>query len=807
VEFLGSNAESCLMVLRNSYDVDYVFLCDFFPSIQRAKMKELAVQRAKKLQAEEEERIRNQKAKALAKLEELNRRSAVHEKKSNDTAVETGEGNNKQNAGLDVTAKLASSTAELRDVAAPDSLTALQPPNDKHTMLLVQAHSISHVAGVAKDPVTHAASSSAGNIQSNLEHVVQKSIAQSHDINVPKPKQGFSKRHVASEEKNPGDKPSLPVGTGNANKNVENFDTKTAVTTSHDDPPALNKKGARHLRNKKKMEDAPVTQHPSVVINEQNTLKVSTEPKTYTGGVIISSSIVPTEGTTVTVGSITVGGISLPSLKQESVTSSDETPATENNRSRPQQGRRPGKHQHAVRPVEKPGNEGVLWAPVKQAEHSEQSYRTMSNTAVSDPSGKSTNDGDNVTRTERAEMERYVPKPLSKELQQQSLGSNLQSEKTCVDNKSHNKEALEKSSDAKVVPTTEPKKWEDKKAGKGRGKSHPSWRRRNTHESAPVAPNATDQSENFHESKEVQMSADHSQPVETGRQEIKQFKSQADTASENSSATAETVPLPVSGAKEHSASNRQRRHHIKAQRNETNKHPNESKDREDRDDFVYQSATPAMDSNVSNHRNISRSDVKSIGAALHSRAHWKPKSNSHSQGNNAVAGQVDSHGDRNEMNNSKGSDNTAHQDSSPKSTQRSDGADEKDAHSEQENLTGEDGQQHNETHKSAEQKQVNPPVRRQGQHSGRYNRGGSHRGRGYDAERRRDGSHLEYQPVGSYKPKDFQQNPSVDELTEGPPASGPVFREHGHSRGPRPAGHFVKRNPASTSTTNTYQEE
>ncbi|GJN35221.1 hypothetical protein PR202_gb23970 [Eleusine coracana subsp. coracana] len=760
---------------------------------QRAKMRELAVQRAKKLQAEEEERIKNQKAKALAKLEELNRRSTVFQKKSIDTAVETDDGHNKKKVGLDVTAKIATSTAELREVAAPDSLTAHQPPNDQHSMVLVQPCSttLSHGASVGKDPV-NAASSSAGSIQSNMEHVVQKSVSQSHDTNVPKPKQGFRKRHVASEEKHPVEKPSIPVGSGNAKKSVESYlDTKTAVTTSHDDPPAPNKKGARHLRNKKKVEDAAVTQHPPVVFNEQNTSKVSSEPKSYTGGVIISSSIVPTEGLCNIIRRNT-------KYRKQSIKTSTS--------------KKIRKHQHAVRPVEKPGNEGVSWAPVKQPEQNEQSDRAMLNSAVSDPtqlSGKSSNDGENITRIKRAEMERYVPKPLSKELQQQNVAPNLQLEKACVDNKSfYDNEAAEKSSDAKVDPITEPKKWEDKKASKGHRKSHPSWRRRNTSESASVAPNAVDQAENSQGSKDVQKCADHNQPIETDRQETKQLKSHADTAAENISATAETVPLPVSGVKEHSAANRQRRQHTKAQRNE-------SKDREGRADIICQSATPAVDANSANQRNISRSDMKSSGAVSHSRAHWKPKSNSHSQGNNAVEGQVDSCGDTHEMNSTKGSDSTTHQDSSSKSIKKTDGTDGKDAHSEQDNLTQEDCKQNNETHTSAEQQQVNLPVRCQGYHNGRYNSGGAHRGRGYDAgrsshgtnaERRRGGSHLEYQPVGSYKPRDFQQNPNVDERIEGP-SSGPVFRQRGgRGRGARPAGHFVKRNPASTST-NTYQEE
>ncbi|KNA03989.1 hypothetical protein SOVF_203920 isoform B [Spinacia oleracea] len=48
--------------------------------MQRAKMREIAKQRAIQLQKEEEERVREQKAKALAKLEELNRRSATANK-------------------------------------------------------------------------------------------------------------------------------------------------------------------------------------------------------------------------------------------------------------------------------------------------------------------------------------------------------------------------------------------------------------------------------------------------------------------------------------------------------------------------------------------------------------------------------------------------------------------------------------------------------------------------------------------------------------------------------------------------------
>ncbi|OEL30586.1 Protein MODIFIER OF SNC1 1 [Dichanthelium oligosanthes] len=808
----GQPPESVSQLQPVNVPDDMAFSLDY--ESQRAKMKELAAERAKKLKAEEEERIKNQKAKALMKLEELNRRSSVLQKKPNDTKFETDDAHDKEKAGLDMASKLATSTAEPRDVIAPDvtapDKTAVQPPNDpKHTVVHIQPQitALSHASGGGKDSASaaHAASSSVRNTQSNMDHVGQKSMSQSLDISVPKPKQGYRKRHIVSEEKISGEKPIVSVSTGNAKKNAEvSVDTATAVVAQHDDPPAQNKKGARHLRNKKKVDDAPVTsKHPPVVFNEQNTVKVPSEPKTHTGGVSISSSIVPTEGTTVMVGSITVGGISLASLNQERVRSPDGAQNTENSRSRPQQAKRSGKHQHAVRPVEKPhGNEGVLWAPVKPPVQNEQSDGAVQNAAVADPTvGKTSNDGENVTRTKRAEMERYVPKPLSKELQQQ--------------NPSHDKEAMDKSNASKLDATPEPKKWEDKKASKGHGKSNPSWRRRNTDESSSlVAPNSIEQADNSHESKEVQKSANQNQPDEPGKQEDKQLKSKADAAAENSSTRAQTVPLSVSAAKEHSAANRQKRQHVKAQRNESSSYSNESKDREGRSDFVYQSATLAMDSNSSDHRSMSRSDVKSSGAVSHSRAHWKPKSNSHTQsssdGNIAVEGQVDTHG-----HSSKGSDSATHQDSNRKKPmERSDGIDEKVARSEQENMTLEDGNQKSES----EQQQANPPPRRQGQHNARYHRGGgTHRGRGgYDAgrpshgtnaERRRGGSHLEYQPVGSHsKATDFQQNPSVEERSEGPPPSGPAFRERGHNRGPRPAGHFVRRNPAPAPAA-SYQDE
>uniref|UniRef100_A0ACD5XHJ4 Uncharacterized protein n=1 Tax=Avena sativa TaxID=4498 RepID=A0ACD5XHJ4_AVESA len=767
---------------------------------QRVKMKELAVQRAKQLQAEEEERTKRQKAKALAKLEELNKRSAVHQKNSSDPQPENADVQNKQKAGLDGTDVPAVSTAESHDVTAIGNVSILQPPNDPmDTAVPAQPMpTLPHAADIAKDPAGRNTSSSGGSALSNMvEHVAHKSVSQSHDVGVLKSKQGYRKRHAVPEDKISGEKSSLVVSTENMKKTAEaSLDTSTAVVRSYDDPPAHNKKSARNSRNKKKMDDAPATsKNPPVVLNQQNVPSFSSEPKTKTAGVIISSSILPTENTVLTVGSITVGGISFGSFNQERLKSPEEVQNTANSRPRPQQAKGSRKP-HAVRPVEKPhGNEGVIWAPVKPSGWNEECEEADVAVATRPKLiGKCANDGENVTRTKRAEMERYVPKPLSKELQQQNTEHNLPSEKSSVENKSNDNEKLTAS---RADAATEPKKWEDKKTsrGHGNGKSHPSWRRRNTDESALVVPNHAERADSCQEPNEVQRPSDKHQQLE--------YDKQADYSAGNSLAPTQTVELPVSAPKEHAAANRQRRQHVKAPKNEAGNHSNENRDREGRKD-VNHISTRGMDSNSSEHRNMSKSEVKSSAAVTHSRAHWKPKpsrSQNNPQGNNAVEGQVDS---------------TTLQDSSNHNLAGNSSRNGvKDAQSNQ----GKGGMMHvndnqkGESHENTEQQQLNHAARRQGHHNGKYQRGsGMHRGRGYDAgpshganaERRRGGPHLEYQPVGSHnKPSDFQQNPSVDEQNAGPSAPGSMYRE----RGQRPGAHFVKRNPAPAPAPNSNKDE
>ncbi|KAG8048997.1 hypothetical protein GUJ93_ZPchr0009g1590 [Zizania palustris] len=748
---------------RDSLQLPPVTVTDDMPDSldfesQRAKMRELAAQRAKQLQAEEEERIKQQRAKALAKLEELNRRSSVHLKSSNDAPPEIVDVQKKQKAGFDASAKPASSMSESFDATCDSHNAPQQQKDPKHTEVSVQSNSktLTHELDVGKDPTVHN-SSSARNTHSNMveheaqkmvEHEAQKSVTQSHySISVPKPRQGYRRRQAVLEEKSSSEKSSGTISTESGKKTVEAFLDTSTIVVSHDELPVHNKKSARHPRNKKKVDEAPVISK-SVVLNEPNTVKVPSEPKPQTAGVIISSSIVPTEGTIVTVGSIMVGGISFGSLNQECLKSpSDEAHSSHPRRQLP---KRSGKNQQTFRPVERQhGNDGVVWAPVKlSGQQNEQYGEAVWNTAVvasSQPAEQNTNDGENLTRRKRAEMERYVPKPLSKELQQQNLGPNLLSEKSCEANKSHeshDKEVAEKSTVTKSEVATEPKKWEGKKTTKGHVKSHSSWRKRNTNEPTLVGPNAVELTNNYHETPELQKQYDEHRSLESDKQ--------ADAPAKNNSAPAEAVSLPVTAAKEQPAANRQRRQHVKALKTDGNNYPNENNDREDGKD-VCQTPAPqemGMDANSEN-RNMMRSDTKNSGTVPQSRAHWKPKTNSHSQsnthGNNARDGHVD-----NPPQNSSNSNHAVN----------SGGNDEKHAHGVEvkREMRHVDDYQKSESHENPEQQQLSHAPRRQGHHNGSYHRGGTNRGRGYDAgkpshganaDRRRGGTHLEYHPVGS----------------------------------------------------------
>ncbi|XP_047942587.1 LOW QUALITY PROTEIN: protein MODIFIER OF SNC1 1-like [Salvia hispanica] len=72
---VGESSENSMVDPVGKVEEDLAEVCDSTDiQAQRAKMKELAKQRYLQLQKEEEERVREQKAKALAKLEELDRR-------------------------------------------------------------------------------------------------------------------------------------------------------------------------------------------------------------------------------------------------------------------------------------------------------------------------------------------------------------------------------------------------------------------------------------------------------------------------------------------------------------------------------------------------------------------------------------------------------------------------------------------------------------------------------------------------------------------------------------------------------------
>ncbi|KAI3765850.1 hypothetical protein L2E82_15896 [Cichorium intybus] len=262
---------------------------------QRARMRELAKQRAIQLQKEEEERIREQKAKALAKLEELNRRTLAA-----DGTTQTAEGTSvvepeKENVDVD------------KKPSEPDTGAS------KHEATGWEMDTKS------QEPVVHVSKKS----EQEQEPVV------SHD---------------------------LPLTA----------ETKTVPI----------QKGKRNNKSSKSK--------PKVDSVEADVAKVSSE-----------------------------------SIKQE-------PPHVEldSNKDAMQPNNQYNKGQHSRRMPRQPnnrpadrfhGNDGVMWAPVR-SQNKEERGDEQDDVAVQ---AKSSNSVQNNLKSRRAEMERYVPKPVAKELAQQ----------------------------------------------------------------------------------------------------------------------------------------------------------------------------------------------------------------------------------------------------------------------------------------------------------------------------------------------------------------------------------------------------
>ncbi|RAL40666.1 hypothetical protein DM860_006736 [Cuscuta australis] len=424
---------------------------------QRAKKEELE-KRALQLRKEEEERTREQKAKALAKLEELNRRMQGGDDASSTQKSEKAKQEQVQCALIEspdeplstkpddvvevnerIPPSQGDETADLQPMieqgptlthqqefglAGPKQLTL--PPSDRYSK---QRQNVSLPSQGDETAV----------FQPMIEH--SPTLTRQEDLNTASAKQptlpssdihnkrtaGHKQRQNVAIHKDLN-RPSAPsMGTSDPPKNYSDASTDgdilggesknpIAISTLTESGLQQRKKGNRNGKNKQKMDDTrsiPAASLPTAMQAD------STTGKSSENEVLVISSV------RATIKSDNVLQISEPH------TLSKEGHGRVNDQRKPQHPHRISRNQRGNRFGDKShGSDAVVWAPVQpQAKHVSDIESSQKKVLPDDHTTPTMGDNvmhrsshDNSSKSKRAEMERYVPKPIAKEMAQQASG-------------------------------------------------------------------------------------------------------------------------------------------------------------------------------------------------------------------------------------------------------------------------------------------------------------------------------------------------------------------------------------------------
>ncbi|KAA8542278.1 hypothetical protein F0562_023586 [Nyssa sinensis] len=361
---------------------------------QRAKMREIAKQRAEKLQKEEEERTREQKARALAKLEELNRRT------------QEAEGSTQMFEKAFPSGAIQQEQEEYQTSAEPvmDSREYETPSSALETADNAQQESV-----VPRD-------------QSLPLHQDARNAGFADCKAAPRVHDGSVSRHKRMGYKQ---KQNIPLEKNLTEKSISSSTTELAQFASLARPLtqmlrlsshcSRGEKLAKAGKNKHKLEEVPaVTALPSPMPKETNPAKAFVEsgnPKDSKFELDPSS-----------VQSMTDAKHSIQPQEQLFPLPGEESHGRVNNQWKSQHSRRMPRNPQTNRSAEKfHSSDAVVWAPVRSQDKSEvvdeASHKSATDNVIA--AAKSDNLVQNNLKSKRAEMERYVPKPVAKELAQQ----------------------------------------------------------------------------------------------------------------------------------------------------------------------------------------------------------------------------------------------------------------------------------------------------------------------------------------------------------------------------------------------------
>lgn len=848
-------------------------------------MRELAKQRARQLQEEEEERTRKQMAKARAKLEELDRRAHAVEgstqKLENASTAKQSKQEESQTSGETLIAggsygptkstlgSTRNTVAEINEGSAsraersPISSTEqpLEAPKSRH-----REHVMMHEQSVPLQREDTGANAAHHNISPQVQ-----------ESNFSKPRRmGFKQKQTNPPERISTEKfVSATATIYEAPKNQSDAANKATITLgvaadevvltgessfpvnsngNADSSGHPRKKNNRNGKNKHKVEDASLVAALPSSVSKENIANTSVDDgKPQAAEFELDPS---------SVQSLTISKDADQSSDQHSSLPNEETHSRVNNQWKPQQSRRLPRNPPVNRSTEKSyGSDAVVWAPVRSQSKTEVTDEASPKNVVEPVSVavKSDHQVQNNSKNKRAEMERYVPKPVAKEMAQQ--GSSHQPVAATINQTATDETTVRGDTGSQGVESSQSTGMAVGKAGYAtesrngssrqnkQGKAHGSWRQRVSTESISVQglqdglANASNLGQN------VQKPNEHSQ-----RPDISSVKEQPksydewDTfdgwGSSNTSNSVEPVSVPM--IKDQGVTARGKRHAFKGHKSMGNNHDLvQQKNYVGDTDKIY--AQPSASE-------ISQTDLlaaskENRGIGERSMSHWQPKSQafsaSNQRGNRHNGGQIVgaeiNHTSKSESSTQDGVLPPMHKDASESMGQRHHDQ----SNSERNNIdeTSNLGQSEAKRERklaprgrphspnqgpivqvepalvgldARHEQQMSSGFRRSGNQNSRFGRGQESRGdwnySGQDnsqhnppanRERQRHNSHYEYQPVGPYNKSNTSEGSK--DGTRHNTGARVRDRERGQSHSRRGGGNFYGRQSGNVRIDASYE--
>ncbi|KAJ6339756.1 hypothetical protein OIU77_007660 [Salix suchowensis] len=745
--------------------------------MQRAKMKELAIQRIKQREKEEEERARDQKAKALAKLAELNKRTK-----------------------------------------------AAESPSEALPGMLKASHKECAVVHDQLEPLQQDDSCADGDHHDNAP--------QTHDNRASKHKLvSYRQKQNGPLEKTSNDKLKTCIieapkyvtdVAANAPVPIEaaNEMTTSPESTLPINPTAMAESSVHHSRRKNRIGKNKYKVEEASSVEVVVTVSLSKETIALDTSVDNSKSKASRDVNR--------------SLDQRMSSPNEEVQGRVNNQWKSQYSRRIPRTPQANKSTEKlQSGDAVIWAPVRSQNKidvtDEASQKTPSD-AISAPM-KSDQQVQNNTRNKRAEMERYIPKSVAKEMAQQGSSQSPLINQITPDETVGRPESgslgIESSQSSatgmgKVVSILESKN------GDGRqnksAKRHGPWRQRGSSESTM-----------FFSSKNVQQSIEH----QVQKPDASSAKEQLGHSDEWSDSDGWNIPeksevlITAPAIKDHGATARGRRQSYRGQKGTGCSHdPDEKRINTGETEKVHVQTTGSE----MHQTDLAATSKENRAVGERPASHWQPKSQpisaTNQPGSRVSGGQnTSSEGGRGNKKDST-SQNVmpvlpqSAKDIAAVAQSHPDGSLSARSNLEEAPSTGhQEGKKDRKiaSHKGCpaepsplnmdlqQEQRVSSGFRKNGNQNNRYgrehdSRGGEWSGSGKDNvlanhERQRQNSHYEYQPAGS---QHNNKSNNFESSKDGSHNSVARSRERGQSHSRRGGGNFYGRQPGSARVDANY---